>query len=46
MPPEEFLRRVKALPLKDKAVLLDMIRLGELSRQVTSVRERNPTYIL
>jgi len=46
MPPEEFLERVKSLPIKDKAVLLDMIRLGELSRQVTSVRGRRPTYIL
>ena len=46
MPPEEFLERVKSLPIKDNAVLLDMIRLGELSRQVTSVRGRRPTYIL
>ena len=46
MSPEEILKRIKALPFKDKAVLVDMMRRGEISQQIMSVKEKNPTYIL
>jgi len=45
MPQEEVLRRMKDLPLKDKAVLVDAIRYGEISKQVKSVMEKTPNYI-
>lgn len=45
MPPEKVLKRIKALPIKDKAILLGMIKSGEISQQINSVKEKNPTYI-
>lgn len=46
MPPDEVLKKIKDLPSKEKAVLLDMINRGDITQQVTSAREKNPTYIL
>jgi len=46
MPPQEVLKRIKTLSYKDKAVLLDMIKQGEISEQIKSVKEKEPTYIL
>ena len=45
MPQEEVLRRMKDLPLKDKAILVDAIRYGEISKQVKSIMEKTPNYI-
>lgn len=45
MPPDEVLRRIKELPPKDKDVLVDTIRYGEISKQIKSVMEKTPNYI-
>ena len=45
MSPEEILKKLKDLPSKEKAVLVNMMRRGEMIQQIKSVGEKNPTYI-